>query len=82
MSEAIVTRGSQITLTKEIREKLEVKEGDVIIMNVMDSILVASKRDPKIWNKVGDFLPDNFEKILEKIRKTPEERLKRLGITR
>jgi hypothetical protein len=47
----------------------------------MDNILVASKRDPKVWDRVGDFLPDNFDKILKKIRSSPEERLKRLGIT-
>ncbi len=81
MPEVIVTRGCQITLTKDVRERLAVKEGDVIILNVMDNILIASKRDPKIWDRVGDFLPDNFDKILKKIRSSPEERLKRLGIT-
>lgn len=81
MPEVVVTRGSQITLTKEIREKLDIKEGDVMILNVVGDMIIAGKRDPKIWDRIGDFLPENFEKILKMIRKKPEERLKRLGIT-
>lgn len=80
MPEVIVTRGSQITLTKEVREKMKVKEGDIIILNVIGDVLLASKRDPKILRKVSNFLPENFDKILKSIRSNPEERLRRLGI--
>ncbi len=81
MSESIITRGSQITLTKDVREKMGVKEGDIIIMNTIGNVLIASKRDPNFWKKpIKEFLPSNFEKTLSKMRSNPEERLKRLGI--
>ena len=78
--EVIVTRGSQITLTKEIREKLHVKEGDVVIMNLIGDAVMLSKKDPKVFDNFESFLPDNFEKILNKIRHDEKERLKRIGI--
>jgi len=78
--EVIVTRGSQITLTKQIREKLHVKEGDVVIMNLVGDAVMLSKKDPKVFDNFESFLPDNFEKILNKIRHDEKERLKRIGI--
>ncbi len=36
-------------------------------------------KDPAIFNK-HNFLPENFEKLLKKIRSSPEERLKRFGL--
>ena len=79
MSEVVVTRGGQITLTKDVREKMDVEEGDVIIVNTLGDMIIASKMDPKVFDK-RDFLPENFEKILKSIRASPEGRLKRLGI--
>ena len=81
MSEqTIVTRGGQITLTKEIRERLGIREGDKIILNISGDSIMVSKRDPKIFDKFGDFLPERFDKVLSKIRTDEKERLKRLGI--
>jgi AbrB family looped-hinge helix DNA binding protein len=79
MGETIVTRGGQITLTKDVRRKLEVTEGDTMIVNTMGSTILVSKKDPRAFDK-GGFLPSDFKKILKKIRKFPEERLKRFGI--
>lgn len=81
MPETTVTRGSQITLTKEIRDKLRIKEGDRVVLNVSGDILMVSKKNSKVFDKVGDFLPERFDRILRKIRSDERERLKRLGIT-
>ncbi len=79
MGEVIVTRGGQVTLTKDIREKLHIEEGNVIIVNTMGELIIASKRNPDVFEK-GNFLPENFEKTLRQIKASPEERLKRFGI--
>ncbi|MBI3412649.1 MAG: AbrB/MazE/SpoVT family DNA-binding domain-containing protein [Candidatus Aenigmarchaeota archaeon] len=78
--ETTVTRGSQITLTKEIREKMRIKEGDRVILNIQGGVLIVSKRDSAVFDKFDDFLPERFEKTLKKIRSDEKERLKRLGI--
>ncbi|HLC70970.1 MAG TPA: AbrB/MazE/SpoVT family DNA-binding domain-containing protein [Candidatus Nanoarchaeia archaeon] len=80
MAEVIVTRGGQITLTKDVREKMKVREGDVIIVNVLGDCAMVSKRDPKAFEK-HNFLPENFSKTLHEIRSFSfEKRLKRLGV--
>ena len=79
-TETVVTRGSQITLTKEIREKTGIREGDRVILNVVGNTVVVAKRDPSVFDKIGRFLPDNFEEILRKMRTDDRKRLKRLGI--
>ena len=81
MSEStVVTRGSQITLTKEIREKAGIREGDRVILNVVGNTVVVAKRDPSVFDNLKRFLPDNFEEILKKTRTDDRKRLKRLGI--
>ncbi len=79
-NEVVVTRGSQITLTKEIREKMKVREGDRIILNTMGDILIASKRDSRVFDNFKEFLPGKFDKILKRMRDDEKERLRRLGI--
>lgn len=81
MEETIVTRGSQITLTKEIREKLHIKEGDRLILNIQGDVLMVSKKDSGVFDSVESFLPDKFEDIMKKIRFDAGERLKRFEIT-
>ncbi len=81
MSETtVVTRGSQITLTKEVRKKVGIAEGDRVILNVVGNTVVVSKRDPSIFRKLKRFLPDNFEEMLKRTRTDERQRLKRLGI--
>ena len=81
MEETVVTRGSQITLNKEIREKLNIKEGDRLVLNIQGAVLVVSKKDSRVFDKIESFLPDKFEDIMKKIRFDVKERLKRFGIT-
>ncbi len=80
MSTTTVTRGSQITLTKGIREKTGIKEGDRVILNVVGNTVVVAKRDPSVFDNIKGFLPENFEEIRNKTRTDDRKRLKRLGI--
>ena len=80
MEETIVTRGSQITLTKGIREKLNIKEGDRVVLNIQGDMLMVSKKDSGVFDKIERFLPDKFEDVLKKIRFDARERLKRFEI--
>ena len=80
MLETIVTRGGQVTLAKDVREKLKIKEGDTIMINTIGETAVISKRDPSVLKK-HNFLPDNFEKNLKESQTfSMEDRLKRLKI--
>lgn len=80
--ETVVTRGSQITLTKNIRRKLHITEGDRVILNVQGGVLLVSKQDSQIFSQFDHFLPERFEGVLKNIRTDEKERLKRLGIVR
>ena len=78
--ETIVTRGNQITLTKDVREKLNIREGDRIILNIVGGTLMAAKKDSSVFDNIKGFLPERFDSILRKIRSDEKERLKRFGM--
>ena len=78
--EIIVTRGSQITLTKTEREKANIKEGDRVVINVFKDTLLISKKNPSVFDKFESFLPRNFRDILKKMRTDEKERLERMGV--
>lgn len=80
MAQVVVTRGCQITLTKEIREKLAIREGDRVTVNTLGHLAIIAKRDPDVWDRAGDFLPEDFNRVLQDLRKDARERLDRLGI--
>ncbi|MBI2143911.1 AbrB/MazE/SpoVT family DNA-binding domain-containing protein [Candidatus Woesearchaeota archaeon] len=75
-----VTRGSQITLTKEVREKVGIAEGDKVMLNVIGNTIVVAKRDPSVFGNIEPFLPANFENVLKMFRTDSRKRLERLGI--
>ena len=80
MAEALVTRGGQITLTKDVREKMHIHEGDVITINVLGDAALVTKKNSKVFEK-HNFLPESFSKTLKEIRSFSwEDRLKRLGV--
>lgn len=79
MPQVVVTRGSQVTLTREVREKLGIREGDVITMNTLGGMIIITKRDPGAWRRAGDFLPEHFTKTLAALRGDARGRFKRLG---
>jgi AbrB family looped-hinge helix DNA binding protein len=74
MSEVAVTRGSQITLTKKVREKIGVEEGDIVTVNVSGDQAIITKKDPEAFEKTG-FLPEDFDEIIGETRKDSTERL-------
>lgn len=80
MSEVVVTRNGQITLSKEIRQKLDIDEGDYVIVNLAGDSILISKKDPAVWDRIESFLPADFPRVLTQIRGNTEKRLKRLGI--
>jgi AbrB family looped-hinge helix DNA binding protein len=77
MSEVAVTRGSQITLTKKVREKIGVEEGDIVTVNVSGDQAIITKKDPEAFEKTG-FLPEDFDEIIGETRKDSTERLEEL----
>jgi AbrB family looped-hinge helix DNA binding protein len=81
MTEVKVTRHGQITLSKEVREALGIREGDEVIINVAEDKALISKKDRSVWDKLGDFLPQNFEAVLKQIRTDSKLRFRELGIT-
>lgn len=75
-----MTRGGQITLAKEVRDKLRIKEGDTIMLNLSGESILISKKDPKAFER-SNFLPDNFSKTLKDMRSfSYPDRLRRLGV--
>jgi AbrB family looped-hinge helix DNA binding protein len=75
-----VTRNSQVTLPKEIREKLGINEGDIVEIRTELGKIVIEKIEEDIWDNCSDFLPENFEKILQEMRSDATKRFKRMGI--
>ncbi len=80
MVETIVTRNGQITLDKGFRKELGIAAGDRVIANKLKGVVMLAKKDSKVWDRVGSFLPDNFGRVLSKIRSAPAGRLKRVGV--
>jgi len=48
MSKAVVTKGNRITLARNVRERLGIREGDKLVLNVAGSVLMISKKNAKI----------------------------------
>lgn len=80
MTTVTVTRGCQITLTKDIRDRLGIKEGDMITINTLGHTAIITKSDPAAWRRARDFLPPDFKRTLESIRSDTTARLRRLGL--
>jgi len=78
MSEVVVTHG-KIPL-KGAMDVLNIHEGDILSLNVAGDLIMISKKDEKVWDESRDFLPENFNNILSKIRKNSGERLKKMNV--
>ena len=79
MTTVTVTRHAQITIPKKIREALGIREGENVDVSLNDEKIIVRKSLPKIKD-FRDFLPQDFDTVLEKMRKDSRERLKTLGI--
>jgi len=81
MASVTVTRHSQVTIPKEIREVVGIVEGDRVNMKVVEgNKIVIEKADLEVWNDCTDFLPEDFEKIITSARSDATQRFKRLGL--
>lgn len=74
-----VTRNTQITIPKKIREKLGIRIGDKVEIDIEDEKVVVRKIKPSLA-EYRDFLPTGYDRVLEKIRVDSTERLRRLGV--
>ncbi|MCL2690667.1 MAG: AbrB/MazE/SpoVT family DNA-binding domain-containing protein [Candidatus Bathyarchaeota archaeon] len=82
MASVTVTRHSQVTIPKEIREIVGISEGDQVNMKVVEgNKIVIEKADAEVWSDCTDFLPEDFEKIVSATRLDSINRFKRLGLT-
>ena len=79
MTTVMVTRHAQITIPKKIREALGIREGENVDVSLNNETIIVRKSLPKI-KEFQDFLPNDFDTVLEKMRKDSRERLKTLGI--
>ena len=82
MATVTVTRNAQVTIPKEIRDALEIREGDRVTMRVEGREVVIEKVAEEVWSDCTDFLVDDFEKVLVKLRADSRTRFKNLGLIR
>lgn len=81
MASVTVTRHSQVTIPKEIREAVGIAEGDKVKMKVVEgNKIIIEKSDKEIWRECTNFLPEDFEKLLTSLRSDSTTRFKRLGL--
>jgi len=81
MASVTVTRHSQVTIPKEIREAAGIVEGDRVKMKVVEGKkIVIEKANEEAWKDCTDFLPEDFEKLLASLRSDSRNRFKRLGL--
>ena len=81
MASAIVTRHSQVTIPKEIREAVGISEGDRVRMKVVEGKkILIEKANEDVWKECTDFLPEDYEKLLTSLRADSRNRFKRLGL--
>jgi AbrB family looped-hinge helix DNA binding protein len=81
MASVTVTRHSQVTIPKEIREIVGIAEGDRVNMKVVEgNKIIIEKADKQVWNDCTDFLPEDFEKTLTAMRNDSTQRFKHLGL--
>lgn len=81
MSSVTVTRHSQVTIPKEIREAVGITEGDKVQMKVVEgNKIMIEKVTQDAWKECTDFLPEDFEKLLKSLRTDSTNRFKHLGL--
>jgi AbrB family looped-hinge helix DNA binding protein len=81
MAAVTVTRHSQVTIPKEIREAVGITEGDIVKMKVVEgNKIIIEKANEDAWKDCADFLPEDFEKLLTSLRTDSTSRFKRLGL--
>lgn len=68
MSIVKVTRKGQITIPKDIRDQLSIKEGDYLIVSFeKDKIIIEKHRQPKPGEPVGE---ERYRGIIRELEET------------
>jgi AbrB family looped-hinge helix DNA binding protein len=81
MASVTVTRHSQVTIPKKIREAAGIAEGDRVKMKVVEgNKIIIEKTTEEAWKDCTDFLPEDFDKLLASLRTDSTTRFKRLGL--
>ncbi len=81
MASVTVTRHSQVTIPKDIREAVGIVEGDKVVMKVVEGKkILIEKADEAVWDECTDFLPPDFEKLMASLRTDSRDRFRRLGL--
>jgi AbrB family looped-hinge helix DNA binding protein len=81
LASVTVTRHSQVTIPKEIREAVGIIEGDRVQMKVVEgNKIMIEKADEDTWKDCTNFLPEDFDKLLKSLRYDLTKRFKRLGL--
>jgi AbrB family looped-hinge helix DNA binding protein len=81
MATATVTRHSQVTIPKEIREAVGIAEGDRVQMKIVEgNKIMIEKTNEEAWKDCTNFLPEDFEKLLKSLHTDSTNRFKRLGL--
>ncbi len=81
MASVTVTRHSQVTIPKKIREAAGIAEGDRVKMKVVEgNKIMIEKTTEEAWKDCTDFLPEDFDKLLASLRTDSTTRFKRLGL--
>ena len=81
MASVTVTRHSQVTIPKDIREAVGISEGDKVKMKLVEGKkILIEKADEEVWKECTDFLPVDFEKLMASLRSDSRDRFKRLGL--
>jgi AbrB family looped-hinge helix DNA binding protein len=80
-STVTVTRHSQVTIPKEIREEVGITEGDIVKMKVVQgNKILIEKANEEVWKNCTNFLPENYEKLINSLHADSRHRFKRLGL--
>jgi len=81
MASVTVTRHSQVTIPKDIREAVGISEGDKVKMKLVEGKkILIEKADEEVWKECTDFLPVDFEKLMASLRSDSRHRFKCLGL--
>ncbi|MFZ3058315.1 MAG: AbrB/MazE/SpoVT family DNA-binding domain-containing protein [Candidatus Methanoperedens sp.] len=73
MTTVTVTRHGQITIPQKIRKALGIREGESVDVSLNNERIIVKKSLPKI-KEFRDFLPQDFNTVLVKMRKNLQPR--------
>ena len=83
MPESIMTRKGQVTIPKEIRDRLGVKEGEKVLFVVRGNEIILKVVKGSILDLRGSVRPatrpEDFDKVRQSVKQTVARRVARHG---